>query len=152
MGHLERNPTRVFAARRGMSKSGHGPAPRGGACPKVDMGLRLAMGHIERPQYRTISHCPNPRGSRNRFANALPSRLARTGDEEKRAATCTGSTKAMCRILRDFRQAPSQRVEPCRISDKPLARRDPLQCTMMNSTRRLRARPCGVTFGESGRS
>jgi len=58
------------------------------------MGPRVAMGHIERPQYRTISHCPNSRGSRNRVANALPSRLARTGDEEEeRAATFTRSTK-----------------------------------------------------------
>jgi len=73
------------------------------------MYLRGAMGHIERPQYRTISHCPNSRGSRNRFANALPSRLARAGDEEKRAATCTGSTKAMCRILSEIRQGLTRR-------------------------------------------
>jgi len=25
----------------------------------VDMGPRVAMGHIQLPQYRTISHCPN---------------------------------------------------------------------------------------------
>ena len=44
MEHV-RKWTRARVSRWGMSE--------------VDMGPRVAMGHIQLPQYRTISHCPN---------------------------------------------------------------------------------------------
>jgi len=36
------------ASRWGMSESGQGSARRDGACPKVDKGLRVAMGHVRK--------------------------------------------------------------------------------------------------------
>ena len=40
--------SQVCVSRWGMSESGQGSARRDGACPKVDKGLRVAMGHVRK--------------------------------------------------------------------------------------------------------
>ena len=98
-----------------MSESGQEPACRDGACPKVDMGPRVAMGRIQLPQYRTIS-----------------------------LTAPTGSTKVMCRILRDFRQAPAPRVDPSCLGSRLITSQEPapilFRCTQRAQTDRCRNR------------
>ena len=85
-----------------MSESGHGPARRARACPKVDMGLRVAMEHVRK--------WTRARASRWGISNSLNTAPSLTAP--------TGSTKVMCRILREIRQGCSRRAGACRKVDK----------------------------------
>jgi len=92
--------TRVFASRRGMSENGQGFA-WGWGVSESGQGSSRRAGLSKSLKTAPSLIAPIRADRAEGFADALPSRLARTcEDEDEGAATFTGSTKAMCRIVR----------------------------------------------------